>query len=604
MNLQIHKMGYLDKRRKKLAEHELCPFEEVFNLTEDKETLFQFSHIDRIIGAGGVISSSAEEEDIVFVLNEGFMPVGITDLYVDRYFKSPQAGMLSLIDPAKAVETFERESLRKVCTVVSPAGKSRDAVEVLSITDLNDNTAATMRSGEVFYMKKGGRFRFEAMNGFVFGTNGGMMEVDLKSPILLDCRPRGDGRDSSLLFRALYGEPKDMMPGSGSMKGRNEKFTGVFEISRSLPYKGDILVRKGEKVSIDSIIGRNLFNPPKIYMLNLRKQAGDPKLTKEEIKNGLQVKTGDLVEFGQPVFSYKKKESLIPFTYNANVRGEIIKIDDYGMVVLKEIQDYDDREVTVNAAEALGVKPKDLSRHLKCAEGDFVLRGQVIANVTTGNSIRDILNSVMDRKIDRHEGMTEAAGRHSSYKAHSTGHITKIDFKTGDISIQYKSRPFILNSLVNGEIIEVHNGISADIKVKGSYVYCIIGFGGENYGRIIMSNPRTTPDQRHEGAVAVYTEPIDRNILESAAKYKLKGVIAPSINNKDWVDFSGREIGVAITGKEEIGFTFMLTEGFGQKNMNDDYVEYFRENEGRTASLNGRTRIRAGVIRPRIIISE
>ncbi len=604
MNLQIYKMGYLDKRRRRVAEHDLCPFEEVFNLAEDKEILFQFSHVNRIIGAGGVISSSTSEEDVVYMLNEGFMPVGITEFYVDRYFKSPQTGMLSLIDPEKAVEVFERESLKRICTVVSLAGKSKEPVEVLSITDLNDNTTVKMGSGEVFFMKKGGRFRFEAINGFVFGTNGNVIETDLQSPILLDCRPRENGRNSSALFKALYGEKKELQAGHGALKGRNEIFRGEFDISRSLPYKGEMLVQKGEKVNIDTLIGRNVFNPPKIYMIDLRKHVGDIKLSKEEIISGLKIGKGDTVEYDQPVFSYKRKDSPVPYTYNSNVRGEVIKIDDYGMIVLKEIQDYDDREITVNVAAAMGIKPKELDRYLKYRTGDFVLRGQIIAQITSGSSIRDLLNAVIDSKTDKqHDGMVEAPGKHSSFKAFSTGNITKVDLTTGEITIQYKSKPFFLNSLVNGNIIEVHKDISADIRVNGSYAYCIIGFGGENFGRLIMANPREGIGERHNGSIAVFTEPVDKAVLEAAMKYKLKGVIAASVNNKDWVDFSGKEIGVAITGKEDIGFTFMLTEGFGHKNMNEDYIRYFTENEGKIASLNGRTRIRAGVIRPRIIIS-
>ncbi len=37
--------------------------------------------------------------------------------------------------------------------------------------------------------------------------------------------------------------------------------------------------------------------------------------------------------------------------------------------------------------------------------------------------------------------------------------------------------------------------------------------------------------------------------------------------------------------------------------MNNDYVEFFKEMEGKVASINGRTQIRAGVIRPQVIVS-
>jgi hypothetical protein len=145
--------------------------------------------------------------------------------------------------------------------------------------------------------------------------------------------------------------------------------------------------------------------------------------------------------------------------------------------------------------------------------------------------------------------------------------------------------------------------MSADIKVKGSYAYCIIGFGGENFGVLSFADKDFGITERHSGTITVFTTPVSKQILETARDLKLKGIIAPSISNKDWVDFYGKEIGVAVTGKEDIGFTLMLTEGFGSAKMNENYIEYFKKHEGRTASVNGRTQIRAGVIRPRVIIS-
>jgi hypothetical protein len=59
----------------------------------------------------------------------------------------------------------------------------------------------------------------------------------------------------------------------------------------------------------------------------------------------------------------------------------------------------------------------------------------------------------------------------------------------------------------------------------------------------------------------------------------------------------------ALTGKENIKFTLLLTEGFGKVRMNNDYVEFFKEMQGKVASVNGRTQIRAGVIRPQVIVS-
>ena len=70
----------------------------------------------------------------------------------------------------------------------------------------------------------------------------------------------------------------------------------------------------------------------------------------------------------------------------------------------------------------------------------------------------------------------------------------------------------------------------------------------------------------------------------------------------DLTKFKGEEIGVAITGQEEINTTVILTEGFGKIRMLGRTFDLLKKNEGKKACINGATQIRAGVIRPEIII--
>jgi hypothetical protein len=64
----------------------------------------------------------------------------------------------------------------------------------------------------------------------------------------------------------------------------------------------------------------------------------------------------------------------------------------------------------------------------------------------------------------------------------------------------------------------------------------------------------------------------------------------------------GREIGVAITGTEEVGFTLIITEGFGRIPMAMRTFELLKAKTGFLASINGATQIRAGVVRPEVIV--
>jgi len=63
-------------------------------------------------------------------------------------------------------------------------------------------------------------------------------------------------------------------------------------------------------------------------------------------------------------------------------------------------------------------------------------------------------------------------------------------------------------------------------------------------------------------------------------------------------------MGVAITGNEPIPCSVVVTEGFGELAMADRTFELLHNLDGRRASLSGATQIRAGVIRPEIIVPQ
>ena len=67
-------------------------------------------------------------------------------------------------------------------------------------------------------------------------------------------------------------------------------------------------------------------------------------------------------------------------------------------------------------------------------------------------------------------------------------------------------------------------------------------------------------------------------------------------------NFFGYDLGVAITGSEEIGITLVITEGFGKIPMAQRTFELLKSRTGAKTSINGATQIRAGVVRPEIII--
>jgi len=108
----------------------------------------------------------------------------------------------------------------------------------------------------------------------------------------------------------------------------------------------------------------------------------------------------------------------------------------------------------------------------------------------------------------------------------------------------------------------------------------------------------------HKGKILVGGSLATLESLKKAEELGVKGIIVGGIQGVDISDFLGYEIGVAITGHEDIDMTLVVTEGFGKMSMARRVADLLKEFEGYEVAINGATQIRAGVIRPEIIIPQ
>src|SRR6266545_3625363 len=104
------------------------------------------------------------------------------------------------------------------------------------------------------------------------------------------------------------------------------------------------------------------------------------------------------------------------------------------------------------------------------------------------------------------------------------------------------------------------------------------------------------------GKIVVGGAFVGAEALARARAVGVKGIVVGGMHDKDLRALLGYDLGVAITGTETVGFTLVLTEGFGRIPMARRTFELLRKLDGRKASISGATQIRAGVIRPEIIV--
>ncbi len=240
----------------------------------------------------------------------------------------------------------------------------------------------------------------------------------------------------------------------------------------------------------------------------------------------------------------------------------------------------------VRLAERLGIEAK---------EAPLVARVQVDEEVNKGDLIgetKGLFGKWFKNRVE------------SDY----SGIVESISDITGNMLIREAPIPVEMTAYVNGTILEVMPQEGAVVQTRGAMVQGIFGIGGERNGviRVAVESPQEIFDENHildsdAGKILVGGAGITAAALKRANELEVAGIVVGAVRDVDLTALLGYDIGVAITGQEEVATTLVCTEGFGTLSMAKRTFELLRSLEGRSASLNGATQIRAGVIRPELI---
>lgn len=248
----------------------------------------------------------------------------------------------------------------------------------------------------------------------------------------------------------------------------------------------------------------------------------------------------------------------------------------------------------IKLAERLGIEPADVAGALKVKVGDSVKAGDIIAET---------------------KGLFGRFFR-SEFKSPVTGKVELFSAATGNLGIREAPTPVEKDAYIRGTITKVIPEEGVVVTCEGALVQGIFGVGGERRGPIavVTSGPDqpitdSTLTAAHKGKIVVGGSNVSGAALRKAAELGIIGIVTGGVVDRELMDYlaealnqPGYDIGVAITGQEHIAFTLMITEGFGTINMAERTFALFKSLEGQDASINGATQIRAGVIRPEVVV--
>src|SRR4030042_6773301 len=236
----------------------------------------------------------------------------------------------------------------------------------------------------------------------------------------------------------------------------------------------------------------------------------------------------------------------------------------------------------INIANILGLPPEDVPEHMLKKEGDRVKENEVIAK---SKSFFGLFSS--------------------ECKSQSEGTVESISSITGQVLIRGNPIPVEVKAYLQGEVMEILPKEGVSVSTWGSFVQGIFGIGGETHGEIKILTKNNTEvltdkhiDKECEGKVIVGGSLVTSSAIKKAISVKAKGIVVGGFDDKDLREFLGYDLGVAITGSEELGISLVVTEGFGQINMAERTFELLKSKQGKRVCINGATQIRAGVIRP------
>lgn len=247
--------------------------------------------------------------------------------------------------------------------------------------------------------------------------------------------------------------------------------------------------------------------------------------------------------------------------------------------------------VPLNVANLLGIPPEDIEMVMLKKAGDSIKEGEPIAATKPPFNLGFL------------KFMSGAA------KATINGTLESVSHVTGQVLQRGEPTPVEVKAYLKGVVTEVLPREGVVVSCAASFVQGIFGIGGETHGelRVVVPNNHTVLTDElikpeHKGQVIVGGSLVTAAALKKAIATGVKGIVVGGFDDKDLRDFLGYDIGVAITGHEETTTTLVVTEGFGQIDMAQKTYELFKRHEGQMACINGATQIRAGVIRPEVVI--
>jgi hypothetical protein len=371
---------------------------------------------------------------------------------------------------------------------------------------------------------------------------------------------------------------------------------------KRLAFSSEVLVKQGDRVRPETVVARTMLPLPRLFFLSAFRAL--PQGGPEGYEAGWLVEPGRPVDIDTPLVDFIPVDDRWDEpdwwtgtprparvrTFRSPLPGVIESImKETGQVLLRESIDYGTRRATVEVGLRLHVRGRALKRCLKRSVGDFVEKGQILAQrVETGDEA--------------------SPGQVGFVRAPIAGLVKDIDLDRGLIRIEREFNEVEIRAGFFGEVAAIDDE-AITITANGRRVQGVCGIGPESFGRLRVAVPdprsKLTADliaHGDAGMILVGGSHVGLEALRRAAEAGVGGIICGGADHQDLCEFLGEDFAVAITGREKAPFPIVITTEFGAAPMDEELFAFFQKCSGSWVHVTATTHMRAGVIRPEIIV--
>jgi hypothetical protein len=240
----------------------------------------------------------------------------------------------------------------------------------------------------------------------------------------------------------------------------------------------------------------------------------------------------------------------------------------------------------VNVVNQLNIAPSEIHSYMLKREGESVEKDESIAE-----------NKPFIRWFK------------TQVRAPISGTIENISQVTGQVFLREPPEVIRLSAYIDGVVVEVTPQQGVVVETHCTFIQGIFGVGGETVGMVALAvqgpDEVLTADHlisEHKDQIVVGGALVQKDAFTRARELGVRALVVGGVHDRDLKELLGYDLGVAITGTEKVGFTLIITEGFSRIPMAQRTFNLLATKVGQPASCSGATQIRAGVIRPEVII--